>query len=97
MSDSQEMRNFRVDELQWIKLQLRIAALEHSGPRLSYRFSFAADLSEIVCRIFFTDDDKNPMSALSPSEQKKVQDGWIELVTGHIVETLRFSGFAAVI
>jgi hypothetical protein len=73
MPDNAQTLDFRVNEVQWIKLHLRIAALEHSGPRLSYRFEFTADLSEILCRIYFTDDEKNSISVLSPKEQEEVQ------------------------
>jgi hypothetical protein len=83
MANKLGLTDFRIDVWQWIKLHLRTTALEHSGPRLSYRFSFVPDPSIIVCRIYFSDDESNPISAISPTDQRNIQDGWIELAIKH--------------
>jgi hypothetical protein len=88
MTNKLGLTDFRIDVWQWIKLHIRTTTLEHSGPRLSYRFSFAPDPSIIVCRIYFSDDESNPISAISPTDQRNIQDGWIELAMKNIADAL---------
>lgn len=69
---------FELTEMQWIKIHVRLAALEQSGPRLQYRFEFGADLNaDVNCNIYFTDDESHPLSESSPAERLEIQEGWI--------------------
>jgi len=72
-------------EIQWLKIQLRVTALEDRGTRLVNRFEFSDDSgSKITCRNYFIDDDSNPMSAASAEERIEIYEGRIELATSTI-------------
>jgi hypothetical protein len=74
------MMTFAVTELEWLKIHLRLAALEHSGERLSYRFDFRGDLSkELTCHIYFRDDDSNSIKAECDSGLREIYEGWMNL------------------
>lgn len=74
------MNTFSVTELEWLKIHLRMAALEGSGERLSYRFEFTDDLSkELACHIYFRDDDSNSIKAESDSGRQEIYEGWMSL------------------
>src|SRR5262245_37617347 len=64
--------------LQWLKMQLRLAALEQSGSRLSCRFEFHGDsVSDVTCHIYYVDVDSNPMNRISQRERAEIYEGWI--------------------
>lgn len=69
-----------ITELQWLKIQLRLAAREHSGSRLSYRFEFFAKGEiDINCNVYYIDDDSNSMKQASDSERIEIHEGRIAL------------------
>jgi hypothetical protein len=71
--------------LQWLKLQLRITALEESGSRLSCRFEFPAQTEQpIICRIYFTDDDSNSIKDVSQEERTEIYHGWVSFAV-HVI------------
>ena len=88
MARAGKFQHFSINILQWIKVQLRIVALERSGAQLSYRFSFDADLSTIVCRVYFSDVESNPLAAVSAAEQNEIYGEWIDLGLKYIRECL---------
>jgi len=65
-------------DMQWLKMQLRVTALEESASRLSYRFEFPEQNSQIiVCSIYFTDDDSNSIKDISQQDKAEIYQGWI--------------------
>lgn len=76
---------FRISDGQWLKVQLRLAALEQNGARLNCRFEFPGDPCEqITCHIYFTDDEVNSIKNVSPTERGEIYEGWISLATSVI-------------
>jgi hypothetical protein len=68
----------RITELQWLKIHLRLAALEQNGSRLNCRFEFPDnDKENITCRIYFTDDDSKTMDHVSKEERIEIYEGWV--------------------
>src|SRR5882724_3358942 len=91
-SMSKDESSLLLTELQWLKIQLRITALEDNGTRLSSRFEFFDDSgSEIICRIYFIDDDSNPVSAVPAEERIEIYEGRIELATSTIRRAIEFA------
>jgi hypothetical protein len=80
-----ETTDFRITELQWLKMHLRLAALEQSGARLNCRFEFPDESgNNVTCRIYFTDDDSNSMKHVSQDERAEIYEGWVALATSVI-------------
>lgn len=89
---AQEKRSFIVTELEWLKVHLRLAALEQSGSRLQYRFDFPPDLSSaLVCNIYFTDDDANSIKMESETGRREIYDGWIALAGNIVLSALQLA------
>src|SRR5262249_1477300 len=70
---------FTVTELQWLKIHLRLAAREQSGSRLSYRFEFPESEVDVICDIYYIDDDLNPMKQVSNEERIEIYEGRVAL------------------
>jgi hypothetical protein len=69
---------FALTEFQWLKLHLRLAAIEGGGSRLSYRFEFPEDLqTSLTCLVYFTDDESNSMTRVSATERREIYEGWM--------------------
>lgn len=67
---------------QWLQIHLRLAALEESGSRLSCRFDLSMEPStQVICRIYFTDDDANSIENVTAEERYEIQRGWIAFAT----------------
>jgi hypothetical protein len=67
-----------ITNLQWLKIHLRLAALEENGSRLNCRFEFPVGPdNQIICRIYFTDDASNSMKHVSQDERIEIYEGWI--------------------
>lgn len=67
-----------ITEWQWLKMHLRLAALEQSGWKLNCRFDFLENRSNsIICCIYFTDDDSKPMNDISEEERVEIYEGWV--------------------
>jgi hypothetical protein len=88
MANAGKTQGFELDVLQWISVQLRIAALEHSGVGLSYRFILAADVSSVTCNVYFSEQAGNPIGGLSTSEQRELHEGWIDLGMQYIKDAI---------
>lgn len=89
---AQEERSVIVKELEWLKVHLRLAALEQSGPRLQYRFDFPPDLlSTLACNIYFTDDDANSIKMKSETGRREIYDGWIVVASNIIRNALQLA------
>lgn len=75
----------QVTELQWLKLHLRVAALEQSGSKLNCRFEFPEnDKNRITCRVYFTDDESKTMENVSKEERIEIYEGWVAFATSII-------------
>jgi|SRR5579859_4486464 len=69
-----------VTDLQWLKIQLRLTALEQSGPRLNYRFEFHRDPSvDVTCDIYYIDSESNSMKKISQDERIEIYEGRVAL------------------
>lgn len=67
-----------ITEWQWLQMHLRLAALEQSGWKLNCRFDFPKNTGDsIVCSIYFTDDDSNPMGDIPEEERIEIYEGWV--------------------
>ena len=76
---------FLITELQWLKIQLRLATREHSASRLSYRFEFSPESEvDVTCNVYYIDDDSNSMRQISPNERTEIYEGRIALGMGII-------------
>jgi hypothetical protein len=76
---------FEITWEEWLKVQLRLAALEQNGARLNCRLDFPGNPREqIVCHIYFTDDDVNSIRNVSPAERIEIYEGWISFGTSVI-------------
>ena len=74
-------------ELQWLKIHLRLAALEQGGCRLKYRFEFSGDLNAgFTCAVYFTDDESNPMAGMPEGDRLEIYEGWVA-VGMHIIRS----------
>jgi hypothetical protein len=75
-----EIPKFPMTELQWLKIHLRMAALEHGGSRLKYRFEFPGELSiSFACAVYFTDDESNSIAGISGDDRLEIYEGWVSL------------------
>lgn len=67
-----------VNQMQWIKLQIRLAALEQKGQGLSHRFEFP-DYGTVVCHVYFTEHDSNPLKDLPANDKLEIYQGWMNI------------------
>lgn len=93
---TRQPRTIPVTDLHWLKMQLRLAALEQSGARLGYRFEFHDEsLSAVTCHIYYVDDDSNPMSQASQKERSEIYDGRIALAMDIVCQGLALADLPA--
>jgi len=68
----------QITEIQWVKLHLRLAAIERSGTKLMYYFDWINDIS-LVCNVYFEDTETNSLTAAPPEDQLEIFQSWVDI------------------
>jgi hypothetical protein len=63
---------------QWIRLHVRLAAVERGGERLVYRFDFPND-DTVICNVFYADAESNALASASENDRLEIYEGWIDV------------------
>ncbi len=69
-------RTVNISVPHWIRTQIRLAALEQSGPKLAHRFEFPQE-DTVICKVFYAGDRE--ISALPDAEKAEIFDGWVQI------------------
>src|SRR3954447_1692037 len=82
---TEKTTTIRISYGQWLKVHLRLAALEQNGVKLNCKLDVPRDPREqITCHIYFSDDGVNTMRNVSPTERSQIYEGWISFGTSII-------------